>query len=92
MKKNKKTLLIVIASFALLAALYVGFIFLRNYSQLQQVRAEHAAVSEELQSIQKEHDALTREKEYATTDAFIRQMARELLGWVFPGEYKITDR
>ena len=40
MKKNKKTLLIVIASFALLAALYVGFIFLRNYSQLQQVRAE----------------------------------------------------
>jgi len=42
MKKNKKTLLIVIASFALLAALYVGFIFLRNYSQLQQVRAEHA--------------------------------------------------
>jgi len=90
MKRNP-LLRIAAAAAAAVALFYVGYLFLDSFYTLRQVRAERDEVQAQLQQTQAQHDALQRDRDYAGTDAFIQEMARELLGWVFPGEYKIVE-
>lgn len=68
--------------------LFIGFVFVRHLLELRALQADEAALAETLAGIEKETAQLDDQLEYAQTDSFIEQLAREILGWIKPGEHK----
>ena len=69
----------------------LGIAFGTSLAQLARLRAEYRDLQEQDKQADLEISILEQELEYAQTDNFIRRMARELLGWVEPGDTKIVD-
>ncbi len=62
-----------------------------SLAQLSRLRAEYRELQKQDEAADLEISLLEEELEYSKTDNFIRRMARELLGWVEPGDTKIVD-
>lgn len=89
-KKARRFLLILAAMLTL--AIFVGFQILREYQKLQALNEEKAVVSAQLDAKETENEELAQSIEDSKNESFIERMARELLGWVKPGEIKIVDK
>ena len=78
--------------FALIAsALLLYALVMVVYSQevkLKEIRAEQEALNEKYLALQNEEQRLTRMIEYAKTDEYLMQYAREKLGYVLPDDIK----
>lgn len=70
--------------------LFVGYLFVRHFLQLRTLQAEQTELTQQLDDLNQTNEDLANELEYAGTDSFIEQMAREILGWVKPGEHKFV--
>ena len=68
------------------AAAYLGSI-VRQYSSL---RAEKAALEQQLADEELRTQQLEQELEYTFSLDFIERAAREKLGWILPGEIRIV--
>lgn len=90
MSNKAKRYLLILAVLLALAA-FVGYQFISQWLVLRDLRAENAALTRELNSLQNNNEHLQQEIDKSSTDSFIERMARQLLGWVKPGEIKIVD-
>ena len=84
--RRRVTFLIIVA---VVVALGIGFA--TSLAQLSRLRAEYRELQAKDAEADLEISILEEELAYSQTDNFIRRMARELLGWVEPGETKIVD-
>ncbi len=91
MSKKARRYLLVLAALISVSA-FVGFLFFRDYQNLQTLNAEKAAITAELDSKTKDNEELQAKLNDSGSDSFVERMARELLGWVKPGEIKIVDK
>ncbi len=91
MSKKARRYLLVLAALIAVSA-FVGFQFFRDYQNLQALNAEKAAVTAELDTKTKQNEDLQTKLGDSDSDSFVERMARELLGWVKPGEIKIVDK
>lgn len=89
--KNKQILAIVSIVVAAAVVLLVGGVFMRNYFALRNITGELQEVDGQLDAVEARHDELQSDYDHTRDESFIRQMARELLGWVFPGEVRIVE-
>lgn len=86
MMRRRVTFFIMLA-----VVLALGIAFFTSLAQLSRLRAEYRALQEQDAQADVEISLLEEELEYSKTENFIRRMARELLGWVEPGDTKIVD-
>ncbi len=76
---------------ALLVALgFFAVTLLDQQARMDDMIAEEAQIQEELEDLSTERDRLDRMIDYAETDAYIEQMARDVLGWVKEGETRFS--
>ena len=87
LRSRAATLRVVLASFALVAGMFV-FVFPTRtwWSQRQQVNSARS----QLELLHQQNDALTRQAEELRSDAQIKRRAREDFGYVMPGERSYT--
>jgi cell division protein FtsB len=90
MSGKKKFLIVMIA--LLVVASFVAYQFMIQLNTLRAVRAEAAAQHEILNTKQAETAQLQQDNKEAKSDSWVVQMARDILGWVLPGEVKIVDK
>lgn len=90
-KKKRRVFRYIMAGLIIAAALYVGFVFLKHWKNLQALQAQRDALAQQLDDLQEENEALRREIDFSKTPDFIERMAREILGWVKPGEIKFVE-
>ena len=91
-KKYRRRRLLLVICVMLPIMLYAGFVFTRNYKTYVSLQAQLVKANENLCGVQEENEQLQQEVEYTKTDDFIVQKARELLGYVKPGEVKFVDK
>ena len=82
---------VIIALAVLVAVLFVGYQFFYQWSNLRALNAQKAELQSKLDTVNGKNDALKQEIKDSGSDSFVERMARELLGWVKPGEIKIVD-
>lgn len=70
---------------------YVGFLFMSNISVLRDVNGTKSELQQQLSDVQAQNDELREQVEFGGTPSFIERKARELLGWVYPGEYRVIQ-
>jgi cell division protein FtsB len=58
---------------------------------LNELKTEQAALNGQLGDVNDKNAALQKNIDESGTDSFIERLARELLGWVKPGEIKIVE-
>ncbi|MGI6150930.1 MAG: FtsB family cell division protein [Christensenellales bacterium] len=63
---------------------------LDQQARMNSMAAEEEQLHQYLEDLSIERDRLDRMIDYAGTDAYIEQMARDLLGWVKKGETRFT--
>ena len=89
-KKSRKRRLTI--RFALLASGLLIYalimVFLSQEKKLNEIRAEQQALEEEYLALQNEEQRLERMIEYAKSDEYLIQYAREKLGYVMPDDIK----
>ena len=89
-RKNRKRRLTV--RFALVACallLYaLGMVIRSQGVKLKEIRAEQDALQQEYLALQNEQQRLERMIEYAKSDEYLIQYAREKLGYVLPDDIK----
>ncbi len=72
--------------------LYSGYVFGRNLKTYNSLKSQLVQAEEDLAVAKEENEQLKEEVEYTKTDDFIVQKARELLGFVKPGEVKFVEK
>jgi len=77
---------LVIPAAVLVAAGFFGVTLLEQQARLDDMAAEEQQLTKELDDLSIERDRLDRMIDYASTDAYAEQMARDVLGWVKKGE------
>ncbi len=90
-KSYKRRRFVLVICVVLPIVLYAGFVFARNLKTYNSLKGQLENANEELYEVQQENEQLEQEVEYTKTDDFIVQKARELLGYVKPGEVKYVD-
>lgn len=90
-KKYKRRRFVLIVCVVMPIVFYAGFVFARNLKIYNSLQNQLENANEELYEVQQENEQLKQEVEYTTTDDYIVQKARELLGYVKPGEVKFVD-
>ncbi len=63
---------------------------LDQQARMNDMTTEEEALTRDLEDLSTERDRLDRMIDYASTDAYIEQMARDLLGWVKKGETRFV--
>lgn len=95
MKKKNNRYALLVAAIVMVAVVggfaFFGFQIIRDLVTLNELKAEQTALSEQLDSVNDKNAALQKEIDESGTDSFIERLARELLGWVKPGEIKIVE-
>lgn len=71
--------------------LLLGWELVSSMKQLNALEADRQAAQEQLDEIEQRNDTLEKQIELSQTDEYIIRMARQLLGWVFPGEIRIIE-
>ncbi len=90
-KKYRRRRLLLVICVILPIILYAGFVFARNYKTYQMLQDQLETTKGKLSDVQEENEQLEQEVEFTKTDDYIVQKARELLGFVKPGEVKYVD-
>lgn len=76
---------------ALLVALgFFGMALMDQQARMNDMAKEEERLVEDVGSLATERDRLDRMIDYAATDAYVEQMARDVLGWVKPGETRFV--
>ncbi len=88
-KANARVILLLAA---LAAALFVGYQFFYQWTNLRALKAQKAELQDTLAVVEEKNDDLQKDIDASNTDSFVERMARELLGWVKPGEKKIVGK
>lgn len=95
MKKKNNRYALLVAAIVMLAVVggfaFFGFQIIRDLVTLNELKAEQATLNGQLGDINDKNAALQKEIDESGTDSFIERLARELLGWVKPGEIKIVE-
>lgn len=79
--------------FPALLLVMLGFFavtLLDQQARLNSLAEEEEQLTEYLSGLSLERDRLDRMIDYAGTDAYVEQMARDILGWVKEGEIRFT--
>ena len=87
-KRFKKIRLAFLTGALLVAAL--GMVFLSQERKLEVIRQEQQALSEEYAALQIEKQRIEYMIEYAQSEEYLLQYAREKLGYVKPGDVKFS--
>lgn len=85
-RKLNKTRLAFFAGALLAVAL--GLVFLSQERKLEAIRQEQQALGEEYAALQAEKQRIEYMIEYAQSEEYLLQYAREKLGYVKPGDIK----
>ncbi len=72
----------------LVMLLLLGGAYLSQSSKMDEIAAEQDVKTAELNALMLEEEKLSRMLEYAQTDEYKRQYAREVLGYVGPNDFK----
>ena len=64
----------------------IALVILEQEAVLSSLEEQEEQLNEQFSELNTERDRLERMYDYATTDAYVEQMARDLLGWVKDGE------
>ena len=91
MQKNKQITWLRPGHIFLACAICLALVFVLIYSQqekLAEVRAEQERLQAQHDQLLLEEQMLERMIEFANTDDYIEQIAREKLGYVWPNDYK----
>lgn len=75
----------------LLTFFVLGGIYLSQQTKLQSIAEEKVTLQSKLDGLKIEQERLERMLEYMQTDEYLRQYAREKLGYVFPDDTKFID-
>jgi cell division protein FtsB len=90
-KKYKHRRIVLVVCVVLPIFLYAGYVFGRNLKTYNSLKEQLVDAKEDLVVAKEENEQLKEEVEYTKTDDFIVQKARELLGFVKPGEVKFVE-
>ncbi len=91
MAKQKRKLRITpkfIALLTVLCAIFAFFIYFSQEQKLGEIAEKEAALQAEYQALQNEEQRLEYMIEYAASEEFMIQYAREKLGFVLPGDIR----
>ncbi|MEG1524216.1 MAG: septum formation initiator family protein [Clostridia bacterium] len=77
--------------FFLLAFFVLGGVYLSQQTKLGSIEDEKAKLQTKLDTLKIEEERLDRMLEYMQTTDYIKQYAREKLGFVFPSDIKFYD-
>ncbi len=95
MKKKNNRYALLVAAIVILAVVgglaFFGFQIIRDLVTLNELKAEQAVLNGQLGDVNDKNAALQKDIDESGTDSFIERLARELLGWVKPGEIKIVE-
>lgn len=92
MKARGSAKKITLALAGLLLAGYMAYLFMGQWLLLKDLNAQKATLQTQQAQLEKQGDELKQDIEFSKTDSFVERMARELLGWVKPGEIKIAQK
>lgn len=88
-KSRKRRFTVRFAIVACILLLYaLGMVIYSQESKLKEIRAEQEALEEEYLALQNEQQRLERMIDYAKSDEYLIQYAREKLGYVLPDDIK----
>ena len=77
--------------FFLLMIFVLGGVYLSQQTQLQSISEEKTVLQAKLDGLKVEQERLERMLEYMQTDDYLKQYAREKLGYVYPSDLKFVD-
>ena len=69
----------------------LGWDLLTSLRQYQQLQADKQTVQQQLNDVNQKNESLKRQIDQSQTDEYVIRMARQMLGWVFPGEIRILE-
>ncbi len=75
----------------LLLAGYMAYLFMGQWLLLKDLNTQKTKLQAQEAQLEKQNIALEQDIAFSKTDSFVERMARELLGWVKPGEIKIAE-
>ena len=77
--------------FFILVFFVLGGVYLSQQTKLTSIADEKVTLQTQLDQLKVEEERLERMLEYMQTDEYLRQYAREKLGYVYPSDYKFAD-
>ena len=77
--------------FFILAIFVLGGVYLSQMTMLNTIAEDKAVLQSQLDELSVEAERLERMLEYMQTDEYLRQYAREKLGYVYPSDIKFYD-
>lgn len=75
-----------LAALTVLVLAYFAFTAVENFIQAYQLQREEEAIRQDIARLEQRYYRLLALREYFASDEFIEMMARQVLGWVRPGE------
>ncbi len=72
--------------------IYAGAVFLKHYNQYQDLCQQEKELTTQLEELNKESEQLKVDIAFTETNEYVERKARELLGWVKPGEVKFVEK
>ena len=91
--KGRKKLHVILWSIAiaLVITVLLGWNLFTSFGTLRNLRAERERAEQQLREAYEENQELQEQIEETGTDDYVIRMARKLLGWIFPNEFKIIE-
>ena len=83
---------ITLALIGLLLTGYMAYLFMGQWLLLKDLNSQKADLQNQQTQLQRQSDDFQADLEYSKSNSFVERMARELLGWVKPGEIKIAQK
>ena len=83
---------ITLALIGLLLTGYMAYLFMGQWLLLKDLSSERADLRAQQTQLERQSDDLESDLAYSKTNGFVERMARELLGWVKPGEIRIAQK
>lgn len=91
-KKSRKPSSLFVRAFLLLFVCAISVGIVKQYQRYQELKAELAVVTAEIEAAEKKQLDFENRKEYYNSDSYIEQIAREQLGMVKPNEIIYINR
>ncbi len=90
-KKYRRRRVTLVVCIVLPIICYAAFVFSSHMKSYNTLKVQRISAEQKLGQAEQENEQLKQEVKYTKTDEFIVQKARELLGYVKPGEVKFVD-
>ena len=72
--------------------IYAGAIFFKHYKQYHELCQQEKEMATQLEELKNESEQLKVDIAFTQTNEYVERKARELLGWVKPGEVKYVEK